>query len=220
MSELVPIVTPVGKLNYVQITGEGKLNYNEDGRVYVATLHLTGEKADLLKSKIDEVLGEVAKGEFLKSKGYRELMEDDEGVYTPTSTTEERDKGAKPTGIFAFSFSTSTLFSDGKPKKISVYNSAFPKPQKINLGDKKIGNGSEGAISGNLKRYKQAKGAVGVSLFLNSVQLSKFVEYTEDAGFSGVEGGYTGEDEGIDTSTMETEAVSSAPTTPKSKPKL
>lgn len=220
MSDLIPVVTPVGSLNYVQISGQGKQNYNEDGYVYVATVHLTGDKAEALKAKLDDVLGEIAKGENLKSRGYRELMEDEDGIYTPTSNTKERDANAKPTGITAFTFSTATTFSDGKPKKISVYNSAVPKPQKINLGDKKIGNGSEGAISGNLKRYKKGKD-VGVSLFLNSVQLVKFVEYTEDAGFEGVEGGYTGEDEGVDVSTMETEAVSTpAATTTKAKPKL
>lgn len=221
MSDLIPIVTPIGKLYYVQITGQGKKNYNEDGFVFTATLHLTGDKAEALKAKIGEVLGEVAKDEHLKSLGYKELLEDDEGVYTPSSKTTERDKSAKPTGITSFSFSTSTVIGEEKkPKKISVYNSAFPKPQKLNLGDKTIGNGSEGAISGTMKRYKQKKGAVGVSLFLNAVQLSKFIEYTEDAGFSGVEGGYTGEDEdGIDTSTMETEAVKTAEA-PKSKPKL
>ena len=222
MSDLISVVTPVGDLNYVQISGQGKLNYNEDGYVYVATVNLTGEPAEELKGKIDAVLGDVQKGENLKAKGYRELMKDEEGIYTPTSNTKERDANAEPTGIWAFTFSTATSFSDGKPKKISVYNSANP-PTRINLGDKKIGNGSKGAISGKLQRYKKGKD-VGVSLFLNAVQLVDFVEYVDDAGFEGLEGGFTGEGESFNPATAETEvstdSKAAAETKPKSKPKL
>lgn len=190
MSDLVNVVTPVGVLHYVQISGQGKQNYNEDGYNYVATVNLTGADAEVLKEKIDEVLGEVPKGKTIKSKGYRELLEDDEGIYAPTKNTTERDAKAKKTGIWAFTFSTGVKFADGKQKKISVYNSANP-PTRINLGDKKIGNGSKGAVSGKLQRFEKGK-EVGVSLFLNAVQLVNFIEYVGDAGFDAQEGGYTG----------------------------
>lgn len=190
MSDLVNVVTPVGKLHYVLISGQGKLNYNEDAYNYVATVNLTGADAEGLKAKIDDVLGEVAKGKTIKSKGYRELLEDDEGIYTPTKNTAERDAKAKKTGIWAFTFSTGVKFADGKQKKISVYNSANP-PTRINLGDKRVGNGSKGAISGKLQRYEKGK-EVGVSLFLNAIQLVDFIEYVGDAGFDAQEGGYTG----------------------------
>lgn len=219
-NELVPVVTPVGELHYVQISGQGKLNYNEDGYNYVATVNLTGEKAEHLKAKINEVLGEVGKGENVKSLGYREILEDEEGRYTPTQNTKDRDANAKPTGIFAFTFSTAVAFSDGKPKKISVYNSSTP-PVKINLGDKKIGNGSTGALSGKMQRFKKGKD-VGVSLFLNAVQLVNFIEYVGDAGFDGQEGGWTGNDEEMDTGEdAPAAATTSAPAkTEAAKPKL
>jgi len=203
MADLVPVVTPVGELHYVNISGQGKQNYNEDGYNYVATINLTGKDAEDLKEEIDEVIGEVAKGENLKSRGYRELMEDEKGIYTPTQNTKERDASAKATGIYAFSFSTATTFADGKTKKISVYNSANP-PSRINLGDKKIGNGSKGCISGKMQRYKKGKD-VGISLFLNAVQLVDFKEYVDDAGFAAQDGGFVGDGDGFNPSTAEAE---------------
>ena len=222
MSDLINIATPVGELYYVNISGQGKQNYNEDGYNYVATVNLSGDKAEKLKTTINEVLGEVKKGETLKSKGYRELLGDDEVIYTPTKNTAARDALAKPTGIFAFTFSTQTTFDDGKTKKISVFNSANP-PIRINIGDKKIGNGSEGALSGKCKRYSRGptnQKDVGVSLFLNAVQLTKFVEYVEDAGFEAQEGGFTGEGESFDPATAETEATATVAASTPAKPKL
>ena len=56
------------------------------------------------------------------------------------------------------------------------------KAGKISLGDKKIGNGSVGRISGKMKRNENGKD-ISVSLFLNGVQINKFVEYVDDGGF-------------------------------------
>lgn len=203
MADLIPIVTPVGELHYVNISGQGKQNYNEDGYNYVATLYLDEETSEPLREKIDEIIGEIPKGKNLKSRGYRELLGDDEGIYTPTANTKERDANAKRTGIYAFSFATATTFSDGKVKKISVYNSANP-PSRINLGDKKIGNGSKGAISGRLQRYEKGKD-IGISLFLNAVQLKDFKEYVDDAGFVAQEGGFIGDGDGFNASDAEGE---------------
>lgn len=222
MSELVSVVTPVGELHYVHISGQGKQNYNEDGYNYVATIHIPKKEAQPLIDKIEEILGEVKKGEVLKSKGFRELLKDEDGVYYPTSNTTDRDADAEPTGIIAFVFSTSTTFADGKTKKISVYNSANP-PTKINLGEAKIGNGSKGAISGKLKRYVSGK-SVGVSLFLNAVQLVEFIEYSEDAGFEAQEDGYVGNQESFagnsETDEKPKEDAAEAKTKVKAKPKL
>ena len=220
MGDLVPVVTPVGELYYVQISGQGKLNYNEDGYNYVATIYLTGEAAEQMKTKCDEVLGEVPKGKNIKSRGYRQLLKDADGLFVPTANTKEREENAEETGIWAFQFSTATTFADGKTKKITVYNSAKP-PTPINLGDRKIGNGSKGAISGRMQRYERGKD-VGVSLFLNAVQLVDFVEFTSDAGFEAQEGGYIG-DEGFNPNTEESDVSNEAPAQDvkaKAKPKL
>lgn len=202
-NDLVPVVTPVGELHWVNISGQGKENYNEDGYNYVATVHLEGDKAKVLRDKIEEVLGEVPKGKTVKSRGYRELMKDKEGnLHTPNKDGEIIVDGENITddceasGIFAFTFTTGTTFADGKTKVVSVYNagSKAGKPQKVNLGERKIGNGSEGAISGKMRRFERGKD-IGVSLFLHAVQLTKFNEYEGDAGFDVQEGDFEGVDD-------------------------
>ena len=192
MSDLKKIVSPVGELWYTNISGQGKKNYNEDGYVYASTIHLTGADALSFKAEIDAILGPVPKGKMIKSTGCRELLEDAEGRYTPTKKTAERDKGAKPTGIFAFGFSTNVVYSDGRIKKVNVYNASA---QKVDMGDRLIGNGSKGAISGAAQRY-ESKDEVGVSLFLNAVQLTEYVAYEGNAGFGKQEGGFSAPTDG------------------------
>jgi len=75
------------------------------------------------------------------------------------------------------------------PHDIAIYNA---KGNKVSLGDKKIGNGSLGAIVGAAGVYDAGKGAQGVTLYLNAIQLTKFVEYTQDAGFDAQEGDFDG----------------------------
>lgn len=185
---LTKVVTPVGELNYVQISGKGKKNYNEDGFNYVATVSLTGDDAEELKGKIDEVLGAVPKGKTIKSVGYRKVYKDAEGKkFSPTSNRKVTDTDTE-TDETAFTFTTATTFGEGKPKKIGVFNS---KAQKVSLGEKKVGNGSIGCISGAMQRFERGK-EVGVSLFLNAIQLTKFIPYDDDAGFGEQEGDFDG----------------------------
>ena len=191
--DLTPVVTPVGELWYVNITGQGKQNYNEDGYEYVATVHLTGKPAEDLKAKILEVLGPVPKGKTVKSTGFRELLKDAEGIYTPTKNTTERDKKAEPTGIIAFTFKTGAVFEDGRPKKVAVYNASA---QKVEMGERLIGNGSKGAISGKLQRNERGP-EIMVSLYLNAIQLTEYVPYEGDAGFEAqAEGTFTAPTDG------------------------
>lgn len=196
-SKLINVVTPVGELMHVNITGQGKENYNEDGYEYVANIRMPAAAAKPLMDAIEECLGEVPKGKTVKSRGYRELLIDkdedgNEQLYFPTSKTKEsgRDEKAKKSGIIQFAFKTVTAFPDGKPKKVGVYNSAKP-PTKLNMGDKLIGNGSKGAISGKMQHVERGK-EVMVSLYLNAIQLVDFVEYSGDAGFEGHDDGFTG----------------------------
>lgn len=200
-SPLVKVVTPVGELHYVQIDGKGKEKYDkEKGNEYVATLYLSSEASEPLRQKMDEVVGEIKKGESLKSKGYRQLMKDKDGkVFTPTNKNKERQEDAELIDMYGFTFKTSTVFKekDGatKPKIIGVYDAGNKTlkiaPKKITLGGKKIGNGSLGAISGTLQRSVY-KGEVSCSLYLNSIQLINFIEYDGDAGFEAQDDGYEG----------------------------
>lgn len=201
-NELINVVTPVGELHYVNISGQGKENYNEDGYEYVASIRLTGEKAESLKAKIDEVAKTMPEKHFLKSTGYKELVKDKEGNLRSPTKRKPKTKDEKETGIFEFQFKTNTTFADGKTKNIAVYNKDA---KKINLGDRRIGNGSIGAISGKMKGASY-KDEFSVSLYLNAIQLTKFEEYVGDAGFDAqdegdfegvedAESGFTGQPE-------------------------
>jgi hypothetical protein len=211
--DLKSIATPVGELHWVNITGQGKQNYNEDGYEYVATVHLTGQEALILKATIDEVLGVVPSGKIVKSTGYRELLEDAEGaLFTPTANKKE----GTATGIFAFTFKTGATFEDGRQKKVAVYNATA---QKVDMGDRLIGNGSKGAISGKMQRFERGK-EVGVSLFLNAVQLTEYVPYEGDAGFEAQEGGtFTAPNDGETGFSGQTKEVSE-PAKVAAKPRL
>lgn len=99
--------------------------------------------------------------------------------------------GDKPllTGETVFAFWTGATWPDGKPRVIDIYGA---KGSKIALGGKKIGNGSHGAISGVMSIYDAGKGAQGVTLYLNAIQVTEFIEYAQDAGFGEEEGEFDG----------------------------
>jgi hypothetical protein len=181
----VKILTPVGPLSWVQITGQGKLNYNEDGYNYVATLTLDEETAKPLIAQIDEIAKGCPADKKFKSNGYRPVFldkDDKQFVETDNRVFDEKN-GDKKTNLLAFSFATRTKYDDGKPTIINVYNA---KGVKVVLGDRLIGNGTIGSISGKGKVYVNGKNT-GVSLYLKAVQVVKYVPYDGDAGFAAVE---------------------------------
>lgn len=224
-SELVNVVTPVGELFYVNISGQGKENYNEDGFEYVASIRLTGEKAETLKAQIDEQAEKMPKDHFLKSTGYKELVKDSEGNLRSPSQRKPKTDDEENSGIFEFQFKTNTTFADGKTKKINVYDSGKggAKPKKVELGDKRIGNGSLGAISGKMKAGSY-KDEFSVSLYLNSIQLVSFIEYEGDAGFETHEDGdfegFADEDTGFTSQDAADEETKEEKPKSKKKPKL
>lgn len=221
MAELVKVGTPIGKLMWLNVSGQGKLNYNEDGREYVASVILDKDTAELLIAQIQEVYdADHQSGKNLKSMGYKPCTE--EGKNKDEDGNEVTEKNAE---YFVFNFKTGTTFKDGKAKKIAIYNA---NAKKVDIGDTRVGNGSSGAISGSMRYYINGR-EDGVSLWLNAVQITKLVEYTEDAGFevyededsfTGVkdaETGFTGQPEDTD-GTNETSEASEEPK--KAKPRL
>ena len=72
------------------------------------------------------------------------------------------------------------------------------KGNRISLGGKKIGNGSFGSITGAAGVYDAGKGAQGVTLYLNAIQITKFVEYIQEAGFDAQEGDFEGVEPAFD----------------------
>lgn len=184
------IESPVGGLEWVIISGEGKEDLSSNMK-YQASLVLPPETAEALKADMD-AFWEANRPKHIstpKSMGF---------IPHRVPTGEEDDDGNKlyeETGNTSFLFKTGTTYKDGKEKVIPVFNA---KGSEVSLGDKKIGNGSRGRIKGAMAIYhvKAKTGGkvlqAGVTLYLNGVQLSKFVEYTGGTNFDAIE------DEGAD----------------------
>ncbi len=219
-SELVNVVTPPGDLYYVNISGQGKENYNEDGFEYVASIRLEGEKAKKLIAEIDEVAKQMPKDHYLKSTGYKELVKDKDGNLRSPTKRKPKTEDEKGTGIYEFQFKTNTTFADGKPKKITVRNG---KNQKVDLGETRVGNESYGAISGKMKGTSY-KDEFSVSLYLNAIQLIRLEEYVADDGFDSYEDEddvFVGvEDAETGFTSQPEEEVKEEPKKEKAKPKL
>lgn len=161
------IATPVGDLKYVYITGKGRENFDGDGYEYQASVVLPKKDGKKLYGKICEFFEEHKpagfKGDEPMNKILRPIDGDKENVM--------------------FSFKTNTTFEDDDGNvikcKVKLKNA---KGQERELPDGVgVGDGSRGAISGTMVVYGNSKKA-GVSLFLNTVQITKFVEYVDDDG--------------------------------------
>jgi len=191
---LLKINSPKGELAWVNITGEGKENMS--GKLqYVASLILDPKNVPAHQEfidKIDEFWADN-KPQFMgkrkaKSLGYSlcDPLRDAEGQ--PIRDEEDKVK-YDPDGRVTVSFKTATTFPDGSTKIVRIFNA---KNKEVALGNKKIGNGSVGFVSGALDIYevtdsKKKSIDAGVTIYLDAIQLVKFVEYSSDAGFEAVE---------------------------------
>ncbi len=168
--------SPKGELEWVTIDGEGKPNLS--GKLqYVASVAVP--KNDPIVKEIKDFFEEN------QPKGWKKEAKST-GIYPHNIKTDEVDEDGKPIyeecdKTVLLSFKTGTTYPDGKHKKIQIYNA---KARKVELPeDVKVGNGSIGAIAGAMGIYttmdpsgKTLVGA-GVTLYLNSIKISKLVEY-------------------------------------------
>lgn len=207
MATVTPIKTPIGQFKWVVISGEGKVNMS--GRMkYNVDLVLPedSEEAKGLKAQIDAYWADnrpakLPKGKPAKSLGYKQEKEpvlDEDGQ-------KQYDEGgkvvSKTTGNLVFTFSTDTTYPSGDPKVINVFNA---KKNKVSLGTKKVGNGSEGQVSGAMGIYVVAAPGkadvvtdAGVTLYLNSIRITKFLEFSGEESWEDaeeVDDGWTGDD--------------------------
>jgi len=185
-SKFIP--TKEGELRWIFIDQPGKENLQ--GKMVLQSSIYTQTKSkgckalkDALEAfwKANKPAGAPPKA---KSYGWTDVVEkDSEGndVYDGDNP--------KLTGETVFAFWTGATWPDGKPHVIDIYNA---KGAKIALGGKKIGNGTFGAISGAMSIYDAGKGAQGVTLYLNAIQITQFIEYSQDAGFGEEEGEFDG----------------------------
>lgn len=183
-NEVAQIMTPKGMLEWVTITGEGKANLS--GKLqYTANLVIDPlnipEHAEVIKG-IEKFWDEnKPKGFKRKPKSIgvylHDLIKDEAGEAV---LDDDGKKQYKEDGLRYLAFKTGTTYKKGDPKIIKTFNA---KGARVALGEKKIGNGSIGRISGAMGIYvnKDPKGNIidaGVSLYLDSIQITKLVEFT------------------------------------------
>ena len=191
MSETKPIESPIGNLEWCFISGEGKPDMQGKPK-YQVDVVITPELAEPFKAMVANFWDEN------KPKGAKAAKST--GVYPHTVKDEKASSEAgenvyKETGNTVIRFKTGTEYVSGDKKIIKVFNS---KGNEVSLHGKKVGNGSRGRAIGSMAIYDFNAAARGVTFYLNSLQLSKFVEYTGGAdpsgaiddgdGFEGVEG--------------------------------
>ena len=187
MSETQVIQTPVGDLEWIFITGQGKKDPKGNSRFTASVVYNTKSQQckdaiALIKAFWDE--NKPGQAKKPKSLGYREL----------------EDEAGNKTGRTSFNFWTGITFQDGTDKKVQVFNA---KGAEVSLGSKRVGNGSVGRIKGAMGIYKvKEMNDWGVTLYLNGVQLQKFVEFTGGVAFDEMddagEDDFLGFDDGMD----------------------
>ena len=175
MSKLAaPFNSKLGNLKYVFITGDGRKQPNaSDGTPKPNKFEASAIYPDDAP-EIKEMEKEI-KAYWKDNKPPKKPMKSN-GISREYTRDEEGEKVY--TGYTLVQFKTLTQFpkKDGKPgnkKKVIVYNASG---NEVNLKDKMIGEGSVGIIIGAMDIYNSDTGA-GVTLYLNAVQLKKFVEY-------------------------------------------
>tara|TARA_R110000751_G_scaffold213820_1_gene317349 strand:- start:4266 stop:4814 length:549 start_codon:yes stop_codon:yes gene_type:complete len=150
----IKFTTPKGDLRWVTINGRGKEDL-QGNMTYTADVVVPLDAAQDTIAELDALWNEhKPKGaKAAKSMGYKHIADD----------------------YVVFTLKTKTVFPSGDPKKIFVYNA---KAQQIAFPEgKKIGNGSVGRLSGMASVYDAGAASRGVTLYLDAIQLTKFVEY-------------------------------------------
>ena len=219
MAKTQKLNTPKAELMWATIDGEGKKNLS--GKTKYVVTALVPKDSDIVKEiqdywKENRPAGfKLTKKTDENPKGYKS-----NGIYAHKVDTGEIDEDGdkiykEHEDLVELRFSTDTVWSDGKTKKIQIYNA---RGRKVELPeDVKIGNGTIGCVSGAMGIYAQeVQGKIvdaGVTLYLNAIQIIKLEEYSEDAGFEAhddEEGGWEG-DTGWEGETSQEESSNDEP---------
>ena len=206
---------PKGRLDWVVISGEGRDNYNEDGKIYQASISWPTEEADKVEAQIKEYYESMGsdkdqQGGFGMNTGVLVEVEGEEEDVEKFVSPDKVTSKHKLSGNKQMQFSTNTTFGEGdkaKPNIIDVYNKDALKV-KLPEGTM-IGNGSIGSLQVTIRWGDTAKKQF-ISRYLNAVLIFKLEEYSagadfeqdesisEEEGFTGFEDpdtGFTGEAE-------------------------
>lgn len=156
--------TPICELRWVNLVGQD-VSYDKDGSQIkkVATAVIKdAEIAKEIELQIKNIWDECK-----EKLGLKKAINDN-SVLKPVN-----DENGNFTGEWELRFKTNVSFPDGTENKIPIYNA---KGKEVELGSRKIGNGSEGIIHGEIAYY-DAKAKKGLTLYLKAIQITKFVEY-------------------------------------------
>lgn len=181
--------SPIGKLMYVMVAGQGKENYDGDGYEYQCCVDVPEAEAEEYINYIEDFIEDnaPAKGERATNKHGDEI--------TPYTYAEDDD--TIDDGLVRFTFKTKTEFEqkngDMKSTDIAILDTGGT---RVKLPEGKfIGNGSTGKVVGTLavwSRGTRKKIEYGASLYLNKVQIKDFIPYEgekveaiEDGSFKG-----------------------------------
>lgn len=171
--------TPLAELRYANISGQGKLRYDPQNLLdkedptsyeYTITAILSKEQADEINSRFKKFWMENRPQGVTKMK--YDLIKPE--MKDTGRKDEDGDPIKEPTGKFTLQAKTRTVWPDGSPNTIKTLRA---NGNPINLGDKRIGDGSIGVIHGSIG-INSFGGNEGLLFYLSGVQLKKFVEYT------------------------------------------
>lgn len=152
--------TPKGNFMWAFVTGQGRKNLNGHDEF---TIQVEVPEKDA-KAAMDEITN---------------FWNDNK----PKGAKEPKSLGFKVVGGNAiFTLKTKTSYADGKIKEVRIFDASA---KRITMPEgMRIGNGSRGIASGIMSVYDAGVAARGVTLFLDAIQITKFVEYSDgNAGF-------------------------------------
>ncbi len=203
--------TPLLPLEWVSITGKGKVKMNkdplsEDSKDFYFTASVVyPDQATMEKDKaiFDKFWRENRPAGCTK-QSYTMFKPQMLPVLDAEGKPQEDEDGAvikKETGKWLLSAKTLTQWPDGKPNRVRILRG---NGNPLDLGDKQIGNGSIGVLHGSvgINSYPNNE---GLAFYLNAIQLKKFEEYTAADDIAADD---LGEDEGMEGVDIDTADVS------------
>jgi len=177
--------TPLVKLEWCVINGKGKKKYDPTNSLddtdpknfqYTCTAIMTETQATQVKATLQEFWKNNKPAGATKQK--YDLIKPVMVPDLDSNGAEQEDEDGctlkKHNGMYSMMAKTNTTWPDGKANVIKLLRA---NGNPLNLGDKQIGNGSEGVIHGNIG-INGFGGNEGLLFYLSAVQLKKFVEHT------------------------------------------
>lgn len=167
MAAKINTQSPIGKLMYVMVTGQGKENFEGTGYDYQACVDVPEDEANQFIDLIEDFVEDNEPKNAERAGKYYRTSEDDDTI---------------DDGMIRFTFKTQTEFTDKKGNlkdtEVAILDAAGT---KVKLPEGKlIGNGSTGRAIGTAviwERGNRKKSEFGVSLYLNKVQIKDFIPY-------------------------------------------